>query len=85
MARGRAMTTRPTRRKAAPAVAEEVEDREISPARAPEDAGEASLRPQVLAEFIGQEGSRRNLAVFIEAARGRGEALDDAQEVGRPC
>jgi Holliday junction DNA helicase RuvB len=78
------MTIRPTRRKAAAAVAEEAEDREISPTRAPEDTGEASLRPQTLAEFIGQEGSRRNLAVFIEAARGRGEALDHVLLHGPP-
>jgi Holliday junction DNA helicase RuvB len=70
-----------TRRK--PPAAEEAE-RDISPTRAPQDTGEASLRPQTLAEFIGQEGSRRNLAVFIEAARGRGEALDHVLLHGPP-
>jgi Holliday junction DNA helicase RuvB len=78
------MTTRPTRRKAAPAAAEPDIERDISPVRAPEDSGEASLRPQTLADFIGQEGSRRNLAVFIEAARGRGEALDHVLLHGPP-
>src|SRR5208283_5986850 len=51
-------------------------DRTVSPARREEDAAEASLRPQTLTEFIGQRASRENLAIFIEAARGRGEALD---------
>ena len=40
-------------------------DRTVSPARADEDAAEASLRPQTLAEFTGQRASRENLAVFI--------------------
>jgi Holliday junction DNA helicase RuvB len=60
------------------------EDRAVSSARAPEDAGEASLRPQSLADFVGQEGSRRNLAIFVEAARQRGEALDHVLLHGPP-
>ncbi|MEJ1979262.1 MAG: Holliday junction branch migration DNA helicase RuvB [Acetobacteraceae bacterium] len=44
-------------------------DRPVSPLRALEDAAEASLRPQTLAEFIGQKASRENLHVFISAAR----------------
>jgi Holliday junction DNA helicase RuvB len=59
-------------------------DRSVSPARAAEDAAEASLRPQTLAEFIGQRASRENLAIFIEAARGRGEALDHVLLHGPP-
>lgn len=43
-----------------------------------------SLRPQVLADFIGQEKARANLAIFIEAARARGEALDHVLFVGPP-
>jgi Holliday junction DNA helicase RuvB len=49
-----------------------------------EDAAEATLRPQKLAEFVGQEQARKNLAVFIEAARGRKEALDHVLFVGPP-
>ena len=49
-----------------------------------EDAAEASLRPQKLAEFVGQEQARKNLAVFIEAARARKEALDHVLFVGPP-
>jgi Holliday junction DNA helicase RuvB len=59
-------------------------DRTVSPARADEDAAEASLRPQSLAEFIGQRATRENLAVFIAAARARGEALDHVLLHGPP-
>ena len=45
---------------------------------------EPSLRPQRLAEFIGQERVRANLRVFIDAARGRGEALDHVLFAGPP-
>jgi Holliday junction DNA helicase RuvB len=43
-----------------------------------------SLRPQRLAEFIGQAQLRANLAVFIEAARWRREALDHVLLAGPP-
>ncbi len=59
-------------------------DREVSPRRSEEDAAEASLRPQSLADFIGQKASRENLAIFIEAARHRGEALDHVLLHGPP-
>jgi len=59
-------------------------DREVSPQRADEDAAEASLRPQVLAEFVGQKASRENLSIFIQAARHRGEALDHVLLHGPP-
>src|SRR5262244_667127 len=49
-----------------------------------DDVAEASLRPQRLAEFIGQQQARSNLAVFIEAARGRRESLDHVLFVGPP-
>jgi Holliday junction DNA helicase RuvB len=58
--------------------------RTVSPARRDEDAAEASLRPQTLDEFVGQQSSRENLAVFIEAARARGEALDHVLLHGPP-
>ena len=58
--------------------------RPVSPARAEEDAAEASLRPQTLAEFIGQKASRENLAIFIQATRARGEALDHVLLHGPP-
>jgi Holliday junction DNA helicase RuvB len=49
-----------------------------------DDDADASLRPQRLAEFIGQEKARANLSVFIEAARSRNEALDHVLFVGPP-
>src|ERR1700709_2439532 len=67
-----------------PAAEPESEDRTVSSTRAPEDSGEGNLRPETLAEFVGQEGSRRNLAIFVEAARQRGEALDHVLLHGPP-
>src|SRR2546423_10016160 len=55
----------------------------VTPERRDEDA-EASLRPQRLSEFIGQQQARSNLSVFIEAARARNEALDHVLFVGPP-
>jgi Holliday junction DNA helicase RuvB len=49
-----------------------------------EDDVDASLRPQKLAEFVGQEKARANLKIFICAARARGEALDHVLFVGPP-
>ena len=49
-----------------------------------EDAGELSLRPQRLSEFIGQAQARANLKVFIDAARARGDALDHVLFAGPP-
>ena len=48
------------------------------------DGAEMSLRPQTLDDFIGQQGVRENLAVFIKAARGRGEAMDHVLFHGPP-
>jgi Holliday junction DNA helicase RuvB len=56
----------------------------VSGERREEDAAEASLRPQLLSEFIGQEQARSNLGVFIAAARARKEALDHVLFVGPP-
>ncbi len=60
------------------------EDRLLSGDLAPEDLGESSLRPQSLADFTGQQASRENLKIFIEAARSRGEALDHVLLHGPP-
>ena len=51
---------------------------------AAEDVPETSLRPQTLDAFIGQRETVDNLRVFIEAARGRAEALDHALLYGPP-
>ena len=49
-----------------------------------EDAQEGSLRPKTLREYIGQEKAKENLAVFIQAAQKRGEALDHVLLHGPP-
>ena len=59
-----------------------------SPLRDPDirddDALDASIRPQTLADFTGQKQARENLAVFIAAAKARGEALDHVLFAGPP-
>ena len=50
----------------------------------PEDAGEGSLRPRYLNEYIGQERAKENLRIFIQAAKMRGEALDHVLLHGPP-
>lgn len=47
-------------------------------------AYEASLRPERLAEYVGQETIKENLGVFLAAARQRGEALDHVLLYGPP-
>ena len=54
-----------------------------SPTRQPEDV-DAPLRPKSLDEFVGQQGARDNLRVFIAAAKARGEALDHVLFFGPP-
>jgi holliday junction DNA helicase RuvB len=49
-----------------------------------DDDAEMSLRPLALSDFTGQESARKNLKVFIEAARARREALDHVLFVGPP-
>ena len=66
------------------AAREEEPARRVDGARQPEDAAEAALRPQRLTEFVGQKAARENLAVFIEAASGRREALDHVLLHGPP-
>ena len=45
---------------------------------------EGSLRPQTLDEYIGQEKTKKNLKVYIKAARQRGDALDHVLFYGPP-
>src|ERR1700752_3943508 len=56
----------------------------VSAERRDEDVAETSLRPQRLADFIGQQQARSNLSVFIQSAKSRGEALDHVLFVGPP-
>jgi Holliday junction DNA helicase RuvB len=61
-------------------------DRLISPVPASreEEALERALRPQRLAEYVGQARAREQLEIFITAARKRGEALDHVLLFGPP-
>jgi Holliday junction DNA helicase RuvB len=61
-------------------------DRLISAAAnsAQEEAIERALRPRALDEYIGQEKTRGQLQIFIEAARKRNEALDHVLLFGPP-
>jgi Holliday junction DNA helicase RuvB len=57
----------------------------ISPDKTDEDLDiELSLRPQRLDDFVGQERLKENLAVFIQAAKERQEALDHVLLYGPP-
>ncbi len=61
------------------------EDRIIAAgATSEDDAIEASIRPKRLDEYLGQQPVREQLAIYIEAARGRGEALDHVLIFGPP-
>src|SRR5688572_24859565 len=62
-----------------------LKDRLVSAAPVEDDASfELKLRPKRLAEFIGQKKVKENLAVAIEAARSRDEALDHVLLYGPP-
>ncbi|MDR0562771.1 MAG: Holliday junction branch migration DNA helicase RuvB [Spirochaetaceae bacterium] len=50
----------------------------------PEDDRDLTLRPQNLAEFLGQAAMKENLAVFIAAAKERRESLDHLFLIGPP-
>ena len=55
----------------------------LTPHRSAEDA-DTALRPKTLAEFVGQAAAKDNLRVFIESAKGRGEAMDHVLFFGPP-
>jgi Holliday junction DNA helicase RuvB len=61
-----------------------VNTRRLVAAEERDEDADASLRPQRLADFIGQEKARANLTVFIEAAKKRKDALDHVLFVGPP-
>src|SRR3978361_2085144 len=50
----------------------------------PLEPTDKALRPQTLAEFVGQAPIKANLQIFIDAARGGGEALDHVLLFGPP-
>ncbi|HXE09710.1 MAG TPA: Holliday junction branch migration DNA helicase RuvB, partial [Acidobacteriaceae bacterium] len=60
-------------------------ERLVSATRVDDDSAfELKLRPSKLAEFIGQEKAKTQLAIALEAARSRGEALDHVLLFGPP-
>ncbi|MEW5792111.1 MAG: Holliday junction branch migration DNA helicase RuvB [Pseudomonadota bacterium] len=62
-------------------------DRLVDPQSHNHESGDAldrALRPKRLADYQGQPKVRENLEVFIQAARGRGEALDHVLLFGPP-
>ncbi len=60
-------------------------DRIVSAEETEEDSAlEKGLRPQSLTEYIGQDKVKENLAIYIEAARRRGAALDHVLLYGPP-
>ena len=60
-------------------------DDAVSPLPAEEEiAGEVSLRPKRLTEYVGQIRVRENLDIAIRAARGRSETLDHVLLAGPP-
>ena len=62
-----------------------MERRIITTERTEEDkVSEPNLRPQMLHEYIGQEKIKANLKIYIDAAKGRGEALDHVLFYGPP-
>ena len=56
----------------------------LAASRADEDAQDEGLRPRRLDDYIGQDRIREQLHVAIEAAKGRGEALDHTLLYGPP-
>ena len=58
--------------------------RQLDPEAKPDDRVDNALRPQRLAELIGQDQVKENLGILIAAARGRGEALDHVLFYGPP-
>ena len=50
----------------------------------PDEELDRSLRPKTLGDFVGQERVKEQLAIFIEAAKGRDEALDHVLLAGPP-
>ena len=60
------------------------DDRLVTGVRKEADAFEATIRPQTLDDFTGQEQARANLKIFIQAARARGDALDHVLFAGPP-
>lgn len=62
----------------------DVDNRIVSSLTIDEDEQENSLRPHSMAEYVGQEKIKKNLQVFISAAKARNDALDHVLLYGPP-
>ncbi len=63
---------------------QEPHQRQLDPEAKPDDRVDNALRPQKLADLIGQEQVKENLGILIEAAKKRSEALDHVLFYGPP-
>ncbi len=61
-----------------------VPNRLVNPTPQPEDQVDHALRPKLLGDILGQDQVRENLKILIDAAKGRGEALDHVLFYGPP-
>ncbi|MBR2125047.1 MAG: Holliday junction branch migration DNA helicase RuvB [Acetobacter sp.] len=64
--------------------AENLSRKLVTPSRQESDTNDTALRPQTLADFTGQQTTRENLSIFVNAARQRGEAMDHVLLHGPP-
>ena len=60
------------------------DDRIVSSLTLEEDEAENTLRPRTMSEYVGQSKIKKNLGVYISAAKARGEALDHVLLYGPP-
>ena len=65
-------------------MADSAAERITSPDRQPGEGSDRALRPNGFDEFIGQPQAKSNLRVFVDAARGRSEAMDHVLLFGPP-
>lgn len=62
----------------------EQQNRLVNPEHQPDDRLDQALRPRLLADLIGQDRVKENLAILIAAARQRGDPLDHVLFYGPP-
>lgn len=62
----------------------ENDERLITSTRSIEDSQENTLRPKTMSDYVGQEKIKKNLEIYIKAAKNRDEALDHVLLYGPP-
>lgn len=62
----------------------DVANRVMNPLTIEDDEQDNSLRPHTMDEYVGQEKIKKNLRVFVSAAKGRNDALDHVLLYGPP-